>query len=120
MSRLTQRDMKDEIKWENRFAAIEKEAEAILAAEGAHYVRGVYYVLESDASMARMVEAERRVAKRDESMDRYIVKGRVDNGEQARRDRTAHTNDELDEPTTDRSRTECAIVEMAVIEGLES
>lgn len=59
---------------EDRFAAIENEAAAILKAEGAFKVRGVYFVLESDATMARMVEAERRVAERDRSMDQYIAR----------------------------------------------
>lgn len=70
--KLTQRDNVDEAAWEGRWNAIQEEAEAILKAEGAHHVNRLYYVLESDATMARMVEAERRVAKRDESMDRWI------------------------------------------------
>ena len=66
-------DRIDDAAWDNRFAAIEKEAAAILAAEGTHHVRGVHFVLAGDAYMARMVEAEQRVAKRDESMDRWIA-----------------------------------------------
>lgn len=74
--RMTQADQIDEANWEGRFARIEKEAEAILKAEGAHHVNRVYFVLESDATMARMVEAERRVAVIEQSMDRYIGRGR--------------------------------------------
>lgn len=73
---MNQRDQIADADWEGRFAAIEKEAAAILATEGTHHVRGVFYVLESDAEMARMVEAERRVADRDSSMDRYIERRR--------------------------------------------
>lgn len=75
--KMTQRDQVDEANWEGRFQAIEKEADAILKAEGAHHVNRIYYVLESDATMARMVAAERIVAKRDESMDRYIATPRA-------------------------------------------
>lgn len=75
--RMTQADQIDEANWEGRFAAIEQEADAILKAEGPHHVNRVYFVLESDATMARMVEAERRIAKRDESMDSYIARPRV-------------------------------------------
>lgn len=81
---------------EGRFAAIEQEAAAILTAEGAFKVRGVYFVLESDATMARMVEAERRVAERDRSMDSYIAKGRT---------------------TREETRAHCP--EMSVTEGAE-
>lgn len=73
---MTQRDIKDESRWENRFHAIEQEAALILAAEGSHHVRGIYFVLESDAYMARMVAAEKIVADRDASMDRYVSRGR--------------------------------------------
>jgi mannose-6-phosphate isomerase-like protein (cupin superfamily) len=49
--------------WENRFAAIEKEADSILATEGAHHCNKIYFVEAGDAYMARMIEAEQRVAK---------------------------------------------------------
>ena len=74
--RMTQRDQVDEAAWEGRFAAIEKEAGAILKAEGAHFVRGTYFVQAGDAYMARMIAAEQVVAKRDASMDSYIARGR--------------------------------------------
>ena len=77
MSRFTQQDMKDDAAWESRFAAIEVEAAAILAAEGEHHVRGVYFVLAGDAYMARMIAAEQIVAKRDAIMDSYIARGRT-------------------------------------------
>lgn len=83
MTRSTVRDRIDDAAWDNRFAAIEKEAAAILAAEGANHVRGVYFVSAGDAYMARMVEAEQRVAKRDESMDRYIAGARTVRAEMA-------------------------------------
>lgn len=83
MKRMTQRDMVDDANWEGRFAAIEKEAAAILAAEGPNHVRGCFFPSADDATMARMVEAERIVAKRDESLDRYIVRGRTVRGEMA-------------------------------------
>lgn len=77
VSRFTQQDMKDESKWENRFAAIEIEAAAILAAEGEHHVRGAYFVEAGDAFMQRMLVAEQIVAKRDASLDSYIARGRT-------------------------------------------
>lgn len=67
-----QQDMKEESKWENRFGAIEIEAAAILKQEGANHVHGLYFASPDDATMARYVEAERVVAKRDESMGRYV------------------------------------------------
>ena len=73
----TQQGRVDEANWEGRFAAIEKESDAILKAEGAHFVRGTYFVQAGDAYMARMIAAEQVVAKRDASMDRYIAKGRI-------------------------------------------
>ena len=73
MKRMTQGDMVDDAAWEGRFAAIEKEAAAILAAEGAHVVRGVYFVQAGDAHMSRMIEAERRVSERDKVMDKWIA-----------------------------------------------
>lgn len=75
--RMTQADQIDEVNWEGRFARIEQEAAEILKAEGPNHVNRVYFVLESDATMARMVEAERRIAKRDESMDKYIATPRA-------------------------------------------
>ena len=75
--RMTQRDIVDDANNECRFAAIEREADAIMAREGPNHVRGLYFVKESDAYMARMVAAEQIVAKRDESMDSYIAKGRT-------------------------------------------
>lgn len=75
--RMTQRDRVDEAAWEGRFAAIEKEADAILKAEGAHFVRGIHFVQAGDAYMARMIAAEQVVAKRDASMDRYVATGRA-------------------------------------------
>jgi hypothetical protein len=75
--RMTQADQIDEANWEGRFARIEKEADAILKAEGAHHVRGMFFVSENDATMARMVEAERLVARRDELLDRYIARERT-------------------------------------------
>ena len=73
MSRMTQRDIVDDAAWEGRFAAIEAEAAAILKAEGEHHVNGTYFVEAGDAYMARMIAAEQIVAKRDESMDRWIA-----------------------------------------------
>ena len=61
--RMTKRDEREAAEWDGRFAAIEKEAAAILKAEGAHHVRGLYFVQAGDAYMARMIEAEQRVAK---------------------------------------------------------
>jgi len=68
----TVQDRLDDAQWETRFAAIEAEADAILKAEGKFYVRGLYFASADDATIARMVEAERRVAQRDASLDRYI------------------------------------------------
>jgi hypothetical protein len=68
---MTQRDQIHESRWENRFAAIEAEAEAILKSEGKHRVAGRHFALEKDAHMARMIEAEARVARRDASMIDY-------------------------------------------------
>lgn len=73
----TQQGRVDEANWEGRFAAIEKEADAILKAEGAHFVRGIHFVQAGDAYMARMIAAEQVVAKRDEALDRYIARGRT-------------------------------------------
>jgi hypothetical protein len=70
-------DRIDDANWEARFSAIEKEAAAILAAEGEFHVRGLYFASADDATMARMCEAERRVAERDRSIDRYVAKGRT-------------------------------------------
>jgi len=70
---MTQGDMVDDAAWEGRFAAIEKEADAILKAEGPHHVRGAFFVEAGDAHMERMLVAEQIVAKRDESMDRWIA-----------------------------------------------
>ena len=77
MRRMTQQDMVDDAAWEGRFAAIEKEAAAILAAEGPNHCNKIYFVQAGDCYMARMLAAERIVAKRDESMDRYVAKGRT-------------------------------------------
>jgi hypothetical protein len=75
---MTLADQADEANWEGRFAAIEKEAAQILATEGTHYVRGVYFVLESDAQMARMIEAERRVAHRENRVTPLTSKQEMD------------------------------------------
>jgi len=63
VSRMTQQDQLDDAAWHGRFAAIEKEVDLILEKEGAHQVRGLYFASADDATMARYVEAERRVAK---------------------------------------------------------
>lgn len=75
--RLTQKDHVDEARWEGRWEAICAEADAILKEEGEHHVRTLYFPSKDDATMARMVEAERRVAARDASMDRYIATPRA-------------------------------------------
>lgn len=67
----TQQDQIDESQWEGRFAAIEAEADAILRSEGKHHVKGMHFALEKDAHIARMIEAEARVARRDRSMMDY-------------------------------------------------
>ena len=77
MSRFTQQDMKDDSRWEARFDAIAKEAEHILQTEGANTVRGVHFAQAGDAYMARMIEAEQVVAKRDASMDGWIATPRA-------------------------------------------
>lgn len=61
MSRFTQQDMHDELLWEKTYEAIRNEADAILASEGEHYVRGQYFASTDNATTARMVEAEQRV-----------------------------------------------------------
>ena len=61
MSRFTQQDQIADARWEATYAAIQNEAEAILASEGEHYVRGVHYVSTDDATTARFHEAEQRV-----------------------------------------------------------
>lgn len=78
--RMTQADNADEAAWEGRFAAIETEADAILAREGPNHVRGIFFVSADDAYMARMVAAEKIVADRDESLTRYIARGRAAEG----------------------------------------
>jgi hypothetical protein len=75
--RPTQQDRIDDANWEGRFAAIEKEADHILKTEGEHHVRGAFFVEAGDAHMERMLVAEQIVAKRDASMDSYIVRGRT-------------------------------------------
>lgn len=70
--RPTLEDRGDDAAWEGRWEAICKEADAILEREGVFHVNGIYFVLESDATTARMVAAEQIVARRDASMDRYI------------------------------------------------
>lgn len=62
MTRMSKQDQVDDAAWHGRFAAIEKEVDVILAAEGIHYVRGLFFAAADDATMARYIEAERRVA----------------------------------------------------------
>ena len=57
----SKRDMSDDSRWENRITAIDREADAILAAEGAFRVKGVDYASADDATTARMYLAEERV-----------------------------------------------------------
>ena len=73
----SRQDMVDDGAWEGRFAAIQAEADAILASEGKHRVAGRHFALEKDAHVARMVEAEARVARRDRMMDLYLATPRV-------------------------------------------
>lgn len=64
--RMSKQAQHDEANEEMRFEAIEKEADAILEREGAHHVRGCFFPSANDATMARMGEAERIIAKREE------------------------------------------------------
>ena len=63
MSRMSMQEQLDDAAWHGRFEAIEREVDSILEKEGAHEVRGVFFASADDATMARYVEAERRVAK---------------------------------------------------------
>ena len=73
----SRQDQIDDANWEGRFSAIQAEADLILKSEGKHHVRGFHFALEKDAHVARMVEAERKVAERDRMMERYLTTPRV-------------------------------------------
>jgi hypothetical protein len=61
MKQMSQMDLVDDAAWHARYEAISKEADKILAAEGAFRVNGIDYESADDATTARMYAAERRV-----------------------------------------------------------
>lgn len=68
---MTKREQIEASDWEMKFALIEAEADLILAKEGAHHVRGVFFASEVDATTARMVEAERRISRGEDRRSLY-------------------------------------------------